>query len=84
MDISKIKKVDIEILINISKKYTSFHSELDDISNKLKELEYNKNLLLGEIKRLRDIEMYTINKIEQRTGHSLTSDDLMKIVNEYA
>ena len=52
-----IKQNEIEILTNLSKKYSSLYSELDGISNKLKELEYNKDVLVTEIKRLRDIEI---------------------------
>lgn len=79
-----IKQNEIEILTNLSKKYSSLYSELDGISNKLKELEYNKDTLVTEIKRLRDIEIYTINKIEKRIGRKLTTDDVMKIVTEHA
>ena len=79
-----IKQNEIEILTNLSKKYSSLYSELDGISNKLKELEYNKDVLVTEIKRLRDIEIYTINKIEKRIGRKLTTDDVMKIVTEHA
>ena len=78
-----IKQNEIEILTNLSKKYSSLYSELDGISNKLKELEYNKDVLVTEIKRLTDIEIYTINKIEKRIGRKLTTDDVMKIVSEH-
>jgi hypothetical protein len=77
-----IPQEDILKLKNIYLKYSNIHQELSSLQTEVQELLNYQEQLSQDLQSTRNFETLLINKIEEATGVKLTTDALIKIINE--